>query len=234
MSQRTTNNRLAERISQRFRDKRSAELKALLLASRPQGDTGRIRVLDLGGRVEFWKRLGLDFLQANDVHVTILNLTDAERGNDIPLPDHFSLVLGDACATGLPDDAFDVVMSNSVIEHLVTFPNMIAFAGETRRLAKSYYCQTPNFWFPVDPHYYRFPFFHWLPRPTRAWLFRNFTIANGGKARTVLKSYELIDAARLLSKAQMMALFPDAELRKERVLGLFVKSLVAVRSAAAK
>ena len=37
---------------------------------------------------------------------------------------------------------------------------MRAFAAETKRLADNYYIQTPYFWFPIDPHYYRIPLFH--------------------------------------------------------------------------
>lgn len=230
MTARTTNNPLAERVSQRFRAKRSGQLKSVLLAAKQPGRT--VQVLDLGGRHEFWRRLGLDFLLENDIHVTLLNLTASEAGDDVVDAANISFRVGDACATGMADRSYDVVMSNSVIEHLVTWRNMIDFAGETSRVGAAYYCQTPNFWFPIDPHYYRFPLFHWLPRPTRAWLFRKLPVAHAGRASSVLKSYELVDAARLLTRTQMQALFPDAQIRSERVLGVFVKSLVAIRSPA--
>lgn len=223
----TTNNPLAERISQSFRHRRSGQLKALLVAAKRPGEP--VRVLDLGGRHEFWRHLGLDFLVEYDIKVTLLNLTAGEAGEQVTSA-NVSFQVGDACATGMADRSFDVVLSNSVIEHLITWRNMIDFASETRRIGRFYYCQTPNFWFPIDPHYFRFPLIHWLPRPTRAWLFRKLPVANAGRASTVIKSYELVDAARLLTRTQMRALFPDAEIRSERLLGIFVKSLIAIRT----
>jgi hypothetical protein len=35
-------------------------------------------------------------------------------------------------------------------------------ARETVQVGRSYYLQTPNFWFPLEPHY-GVPFIHWLP-----------------------------------------------------------------------
>src|SRR3546814_10323990 len=68
----------------------------------------------------------------------------------------------------MPYRSFDIAHSNSVIEHVITWDNMKNFARETRRVAAWHYVQTPYFWFPVDPHFYKLPFYHWLPRPLRA------------------------------------------------------------------
>ena len=65
-----------------------------------------------------------------------------------------------------PDGSFDVVFSNSVIEHLQTFGNQEAMAREVRRLAPVFWVQTPNFWFPVEPHFLT-PAWHWLPVAAR-------------------------------------------------------------------
>ena len=224
----TTGSRWGERLSQRFRDRRSGILRDLLRRE-AAARGGRLRVLDLGGRFEFWRRFGLDFLAANGVEIAILNLTPGESGDRADIPGNIRFLVGDATATGFADDSYDLVMSNSVVEHLGTWEAMIAFADETRRVAPAYYCQTPNFWFPIDPHYFKAPLFHWLPRPTRAWLLRTFPIATAGRASSVRKAYAMTDYARLLGKTQMRDLFPDARLVPERVLGVFVKSWMAVR-----
>jgi SAM-dependent methyltransferase len=222
----TTNHRAADRISQWFRDKRARHLKELLLKAKIPGQP--LRVIDLGGRYSFWQAIGLDFLRDNAIEITILNLSHDETGRPPESESLVQLAIGNACSLDMEDGAFDAVVSNSVIEHLGTWQNMIDFAATVRRLGKVYYCQTPNFWFPVDPHYFKMPLFHFFPRPARAWLLRTFPIATVGRIPDVVSSFHVVDAARLLSRTQMAALFPSATLRAERVLGLFVKSYTAV------
>ena len=60
------------------------------------------------------------------------------------------------------DASFDIAFSNSVIEHLSTFENQARMAAEVRRVARAYWVQTPNFWFPIEPHFL-VPAWHWLP-----------------------------------------------------------------------
>jgi ubiquinone/menaquinone biosynthesis C-methylase UbiE len=61
------------------------------------------------------------------------------------------------------DNAFDVVISNHVVEHLT---QQDAHLREIRRVLKSSGCcyfATPNWNFPIEPHY-RIPLMHYLPR----------------------------------------------------------------------
>lgn len=215
------------RLSERFRSKRSGVLRGLIEHAFVRH--GRVRVIDLGGRLSFWQKLGEDFLHRNNVHVTILNLSEGEAGNAGVSSDRYSFVVGDATATEFADDSFDIAMSNSVIEHLFSWEAMVRFADETRRIAPVYYCQTPNYWFPIDPHYAKAPMMHWMPRPTRAWLLRTFPLAHSGRVSSVRKSFAVTDAARLLCWTQMRDIFPDATLVPERFLWIFVKSWMAVR-----
>lgn len=187
-----------------------------------------LKILDLGGRYDFWEGVGVEFLRAIDAKVTILNLSPMEARFSGLHEDVFEYVVGDACATVYDDKQFDLVVSNSVIEHLGTWDNMIAFAAEVSRVGRAFYCQTPNFWFPIDPHFYRFPFFHYLPRPTRAWLLRKLPLATAGRIAGVVNAYRVVDGACLLTRGQMAALFPSAQLRPERFMGVFVKSYTAV------
>ena len=218
-------------LSKWFRERRNRVLRDLIRSLQRPGQP--IRILDLGGRRQFWRNVGNQFLNQYDVHVTILNLTQSEIGTGASDADRIRVELGNACAAPYADRSFDLVVSNSVIEHLETLANMTSFAGETRRIAPAYYCQTPNFWFPIEPHFYKVPLFHWLPRPTRAWLLRTFPVATAGRASSVLRSYQIVDDARLLSKTQLAALFPDAELIPERFSLLFVKSWICIRRPAA-
>jgi SAM-dependent methyltransferase len=125
-----------------------------------------------------------------------------------------------ADGTKLPFDegAFPVAFSSSVIEHI---PKELQsrFADEIRRVAVRYYVQTPNRYFPIEPHY-QLPFFQFLPESARRFLNKHFTLGWREKG-----SWE---EANLLSARDLRRLFPDAEIHRERLFGL-TKSLMAVR-----
>jgi hypothetical protein len=131
-----------------------------------------------------------------------------------------NVVVRQADGTLLPfdDDEFDVAFSNSVIEH-VPRHLQAAFAAEIRRVARRYFVQTPNRYFPLEPHY-QVPFFQFMPERTQRALNRRFDL--GWQARG---HWEEI---RLLSSRDLKRLFPDGQVYRERILGL-PKSLLAVR-----
>jgi SAM-dependent methyltransferase len=125
-----------------------------------------------------------------------------------------------ADATRLPyaDRAFPVVFSSSVVEHVPPEAQQ-AFADEIRRVGQRYFVQTPNRWFPVEPHY-QLPLFQFLPRRIRMALNRRFSLGWQPKGEW--------EEITLLTARDLRRLFPDAEIHRERVLGL-TKSLMAVR-----
>jgi ubiquinone/menaquinone biosynthesis C-methylase UbiE len=125
-----------------------------------------------------------------------------------------------ADGTNLPydDGEFRHVFSNSVIEH-VPKPSQQAFADEIRRVGRRYFVQTPNRYFPIEPHY-QFPFFQFLPKRAQRWVSDHFTL--GWRIKGHWEDVELLTARDL------RRLFPDAEIRRERLFGL-TKSLMAVR-----
>ena len=82
-----------------------------------------------------------------------------------------------------------------------------------------YYVQTPNRWFPIEPHY-QFPFFQFFPERLQRWLNSRFTLGWREKG-----SWE---EANLLSAGDLRRLFPDGEIHREKLLGL-TKSLMVVR-----
>jgi SAM-dependent methyltransferase len=73
-------------------------------------------------------------------------------------------VQGDACALPFPDDAFDVVFSNAVIEHVGDRERQQLFVREALRVGRRVFLTTPNRWFPIETHT-RLPLVHWLPHP---------------------------------------------------------------------
>lgn len=214
-------------LSTRFRRQRDVKLRALIDAV--HAARGQVRILDMGGRVEYWSRVGLDYLRSKKALITVVNLEASEISEELAQPDLFSTAVGDACnLTDVADNAYDLAHSNSVIEHVMTWDNMKGFAAETRRVAPYYYVQTPNFWFPIDPHFYKFPLYHWFPRPVRARILNTFPIAHVGRIEGVDNAFRVVDDARLLDSRQFRFLYPDAEVSYERVAGLG-KSLIAIR-----
>jgi hypothetical protein len=190
--------------------------------------------LDLGGTFEYWERVGLDFLRTHGVRVTILNLSASDLPNRDTDLDLFQRRVGDACdLSGYGDQHFELTHSNSVIEHLETWVNMKRFAAEARRVSKSYYIQTPYYWFPIDPHYYKMPMFHWFPRPIRARLLNWLPIATSGRISGVDMAFDVVDRARLLDGRQFKFLFPDADITYEKFLGMR-KSMIAILENASK
>jgi hypothetical protein len=180
------------------------------------------RFLDVGGWTTYWQFLE-PLWRDRQIHITLVNLTEA------PTPDErFSSLTGDARdLSQLADSSFDLVHSNSVIEHVGLWRDQCRMANEVRRLAPRYFVQTPNFWFPVEPHL-RTPFIHWLPMPWRAAIVRLRACGYYPRAESYGQARDIIDDARLLDAQAMAVLFPDAVIERERVAGL-TKSLMAIR-----
>jgi hypothetical protein len=180
------------------------------------------RILDIGGEPSYWDTVE-DLLGSRRCHVTLLNL--APFAVD---PARFAALTGDARDLGrFPDRGFDLVHSSSVIEHVGRWHDMQAMAREVRRLAPSYFVQTPYFWFPVEPHCAT-PFFHWFPESVRLSMLMRRPRGHWGQAPDVETAMQQIQSAALLDYRMLASLFPDAVIHRERFLGM-TKSLIAVR-----
>lgn len=177
-----------------------------------------IRILDVGGTQKYWEVAsdgGAGF------EVMLLNL----RKEPVSLR-NFSSVAGDAKNLELfADKQFDIVFSNSVIEHLGTWQDQLRMAREVQRVGKRYFVQTPNYWFPVEPHFL-FPGFQFLPIETRVWLVRHFSVGWYPRIPDLARAREEVSAIRLLSRRELKELFPGARIFTERFAGLS-KSLTA-------
>jgi len=185
---------------------------------------GTCRILDIGGEIEYWSKVW-DLIGDRNIQVTLVNLTAVDVDIDSA---RFSSAAGDARdLSWLADLSFDIVHSNSVIEHVGRWQDMLAMAREVRLLAPAYYVQTPYFWFPIDPHCST-AFFHWLPEPVRLSMLLRKPRGHWGMAPDVNTAMGQIQSADLLDIRTMSALFPDATIQHERVAGL-TKSLIAIR-----
>lgn len=141
-----------------------------------------------------------------DADVTGLDLADR--------PDYPGrrFVRGDARALPFDAGSFEIAYSNSLVEHLDPADRR-RFADEIRRVASRYWVQTPNRYFPIEPHAL-LPGFQFLSEGAQRRLWKL------GVPRT---PYERIE---LLTAAELRALFPAALILRERFAGL-TKSLIA-------
>lgn len=202
-------------LSNRMRMKRFAMFERLL-APLPRP----VRILDVGGTVAFWEHRG--WAERDDCEITLLNL----KAEDSP-HEHIRSTVGSA--TEMPehaDGAFDVVFSNSVIEHLFTLENQRKMASEVRRVGRGYWVQTPNYYFPIEPHFH-VPGWQWMPQAARIALLRRFRCGWRGPCPDRAEAAELVREVRLMSRREMRECFPDAHLHAERFKGL-TKSFVAI------
>src|SRR5258708_25518710 len=102
------------------------------------------RLLDVGGHPESWSQT------AGSAPVTLFNLGyPADIGTTHP---GFTYVTGDAGALPFADREFDVVFSNSAIEHAGTWERQGAFAPEGQRAGLPLWVQTPAYEFFIPPH----------------------------------------------------------------------------------
>lgn len=217
-------------LYQRFADNTSSTSVATQLRRRRfalfldmLGDAPRVTVLDIGGRQAYWEMMaeGTDLLDRLDI--TLLNVEDNEATHP-----KFTTLVGDGRAMPQFADAeFDIVFSNSTIEHVGDFTDQQRMASEVRRVGRKYYVQTPNRYFPIEPHFV-FPFFQFLPIATRAWILQRRGLGWIPRQPTREAALREVRGIRLLGKSEIRKLFPDANLFEERYMGI-VKSFVAWR-----
>jgi len=175
----------------------------------------KARVIDLGGDDYIWGLFDHDF------HITLVNLpgTKISTGD----PERFTYVQADACSLSdaFEDNAFDLVFSNSVIEHVGDEMQQEKFAAQIQRLAPAYWVQTPSNRWPLEPHIG--VFFYWQrSEAARKRLHDKWRKKRPRWAEnTVLRM-------RVLSRERMQTLFPDGRVFVERKFGL-EKSYVLYR-----
>ena len=141
------------------------------------------------------------------------------------------VVVGDACA---PEDwaggkTYDIVFSNSTIEHVGGHSRCQAFARSVRSLAPRYWVQTPYRYFPIEPHWV-FPGFQFLPLALRYragihWPL-SYTRSRGGFVDDPVGDAMSVE---LLSRTHLRYYFPESKIISESVLGI-TKSIIAVVS----
>jgi Methyltransferase domain len=188
--------------------------------------TPQTTILDVGGFSGFWMDAAISS------KITILRPEGPEKLPD-QCPPNITSIQGDGCDLRQhADKSFDLVFSNSVIEHVGGIEKQRMFANEALRIGRGVWMQTPAAEFPVEPHLLT-PFYHWLPR---SWQERFYPWTLWGllsKKRPTFEDYQAHVQAYLLSRKAITELFPETEVITERFLGM-PKSYIATIPFASK
>jgi hypothetical protein len=183
-------------------------------------DIDSMAVIDLGGRAEAWRRAPV---RPASVHIVNLEVeaTDVSAWIRIDRADACNL------PTRISSGKYDLVFSNSVIEHVGGHSQRQLFAESVHKLADRHWVQTPYRYFPIEPHWL-FPGFQFLPLSARAAISRHWPLAHSPSTSRE-ESIRQAMAVELLSRTEMAFYFPYSRIEAERMLGM-VKSLVAIKA----
>lgn len=173
-------------------------------------------VLDIGGTAGYWRHLGL----APD-DLTLLNIVEA-GGPGI------RMIVGDACEppAQVLDRTYDLVVCNSTIDQVGGFERRRQLADVISRAGDAYWVQTANRGFPLDA-YFLFPWFSAFPVEVRVAILRRWKLTHMHTRDPVMALHRVM-SVELQSERDMIGLFPDARIIRERFCGV-TKSLVAIR-----
>ena len=170
------------------------------------------RVLDLGGQPEIW-----DFTDV-PLRITCLNLPGIARAT-YSSHHEITYVEGDAC--NMPDYSpgdFDLIFSNSVIEHVGNPENRQRFFSEIIRLSDRYWIQTPNKAFPIEAHC-GMPFWWYYPQSLRDYFVRAW--------RAKLPAWtEMVEGTTFITTEELRRSLPGCVITRELFIGL-PKSTIA-------
>ncbi|PKP37587.1 MAG: methyltransferase type 11 [Bacteroidetes bacterium HGW-Bacteroidetes-15] len=212
---RLANNEKEGSLADRLRKKRF-DLFRSLISDLPRP----IRIVDVGGTVNYWQKMGL--LLSEEVEITLVNLHQSK----VAFP-NIKSHKGDARnLSEFEDNSFDIAFSNSVIEHVGNYQDQTLMVKEMQRLAPRLYLQTPNYYFPLEPHFL-FPFFQFLPLRIKVWLIMNFQLGWYPRLKKREDAVSIAKSITLLKFKEIRDLFPNAKIFRERFVGL-TKSFVVI------
>jgi len=211
---------LFSRLSRRSRSAK----KALLEAHVPLGPT--TRVLDIGAQTDPGGLLQLVDWYPWKTQLTAMNLRTAHLDAIARRYPEVTRAVGDACRLPWPDQSFDLVHANAVIEHVGDVERQARMAQEVMRVGRQWFVTTPNRWFPFEFHM-RLPLVTWLPA---AWMRVLGRACSYNHVQCRYRRGQDWSGLRLLGARELARLFPGSRVRKLRIT-LWAETLVALGGA---
>lgn len=210
-------------VSLYFRKRRNRRMVAMIEALAATR-AAPVSVLDVGGSIFFW--LSIPEAVRTQCRISLLNLPgEFEKWpkDELNLKDQFELVVGDARdLSRYPDRFFDLIVCNSVLEHVGSWAEIEAASHELVRVGHHGWVQCPAFEFPVEQHFLM-PFIHWFAAPIQMCLLRTFH--GDFRRRSYSEQQMTLHHVRPISRGELRKLLPSAGLCSEWLV--FPKSHIA-------
>ena len=188
-----------------------ARKKRMALFVKIMKPTSEMKILDLGGQPEIWDSV------MPPLNITCLNLPDIAK-TDHSSNHHINYLVGNAC--NMPEfkpGDFDLIFSNSVIEHVGDYKKRLQFANEILRLSSKYWVQTPSKYYPIEAHCGMI-FWWFYPKVLRAYFIRKWKLK-------IPTWTEMVETTTVISANELRNILPGCTLIYEWVI--FPKSMVA-------
>lgn len=173
-----------------------------------------LHILDLGGSDYHWRNS--NFANNKDYRITLVNI----ENQNLKGLNNISFIKLDVSGLGyFRDREFELVYSNSLIEHLPSFDDQKKLAEEIMRIGMHYFVQTPNFNFPIEPHFL-FPFFQYLSDETKVKLLMKHQLGWYEKQSSRDEALKLARSINMLNKNKLMQIFPGGKIIPEKYFAL--------------
>ena len=176
--------------------------------------TSGMSVLDLGGQPAIWDSV------KPVLNITCLNLPGvANNGHNTH--HNITYIEGDACSMPYFNRGdFDIVFSNSVLEHVGGADKQLEFANEVQRISDIYWIQTPCKYFPIEAHC-GMPFWWFYPSCLRSYFIDRWS-------KKLPAWTEMVASTTVISKEELKHLLPKSKIITECFI--VPKSLIAYSS----
>ena len=189
-----------------------------------------LRVVDLGGTAASW--LGL-VTEDDQLDITLVNNHHIDKSNvgyDGAIPFIKELRADVTQLTAEDLSAYDLIYSNSFLEHLEGRERQRSVAAAIGATDRPYFVQVPNKNCPIDPHFPGpLPFPARYPKPLLAWILTRTALGSGSRSPNRDEAMERLRYYNPLGIKDLARLFPDADIIREWSYGLN-PSLVATRA----
>ncbi len=187
--------------------------------------TDEMRVLDVGAEANPNGDRGLQLIDSYKwkFNLTALNLSHEHVARIKKHYPQVDAVVADACKLPWPDNYFDIVYSNAVIEHVGDFVRQKQMASEIMRVGKRWFVSTPNRWYPFEFHL-RLPFVTWLGGD--AYLHAARLVRYNHVRRRYTFNNSKADF-RLMDANEMKLCFPGCRIVKQRIT-FMAETLIAL------